>query len=495
MSTPEEPEALAQDSAQDETPETEAASTEAANAEAADAEAADDVSAEAADEEAEAEPKPKPARRRAAPKVSAPAAPEAAADETAAPDAAAEDAAAEVTADEETSAEETTDDDSDLDTSPEETAAEDAEPEEAPAKAPARRTTRKQPAAKPKRAPAVAAHSVVDADLPADIFDVQVNVPLIHQVVVAQQAAARQGTHSTKTRGDVRGGGRKPYRQKGTGRARQGSIRAPQFAGGGVVHGPVPRSYAQKTPKKMKAAALRGALSDRARHGLIQVVDGFVDGAEPKTRDALAVLNLTTEGNSAGQGGRLTGTPLRGHNVLVVAERSDEATWKSLRNAVGVHLIDPGQLNTYDVLVSDRVVFTTSALAAFISRASAAGGSGGSSSLDTDTARADPRGRNAVNKIFNHRDVLLRPVISEKSYGLQDEFNKYTFIVAPHANKTQVRQAVEAIFNVKVIGVNTLNRPGKRRRTRYGWGKRPDTKRAIVSLAAGDRIDIGGLGS
>src|SRR5215467_8244441 len=198
------------------------------------------------------------------------------------------------------------------------------------------------------------------AQLPPEIFDAKVNVPLIHQVVVAQEAAARQGTHATKTRGQVRGGGRKPYRQKGTGRARQGSTRAPQFTGGGVVGGPVPRSYAQKTPKKMKAAALRGALSDRARHGLVQVVDGFVDGAEPKTRDALAVLNLAT-------GGKI------GHNVLVVAETSDQATWKSLRNAVGVHLIDPGQLNTYDVLVSDRVVFTSAALASFVARASGAG--------------------------------------------------------------------------------------------------------------------------
>src|SRR6201997_1030570 len=126
--------------------------------------------------------------------------------------------------------------------------------------------------------------------LPAEIFDAKVNVPLIHQVVVAQEAAARQGTHSTKTRGDVRGGGRKPYRQKGTGRARQGSVRAPQFAGGGVVHGPQPRSYEQKTPKKMKAAALRGALSDRFSHGRVQVVSGFVAGDVPKTKDAVAVL-------------------------------------------------------------------------------------------------------------------------------------------------------------------------------------------------------------
>jgi len=233
--------------------------------------------------------------------------------------------------------------------------AEDAEATQAPAKAPARSRTSRS-AAKPKRKAPVASYGLVDADLPADVFDAQVNVPLIHQVVVAQQAAARQGTHSTKTRGEVRGGGRKPYRQKGTGRARQGSVRAPQFTGGGIVHGPVPRSYAQKTPKKMKAAALRGALSDRARHGLVQVVEGFVDGAEPKTRDALAVLNLATGDET-------------GRNVLVVAESTDQVTWKSLRNAVGVHLIDPGQLNTYDVLVSDRVVFTSGALASFLARA------------------------------------------------------------------------------------------------------------------------------
>jgi large subunit ribosomal protein L4 len=224
--------------------------------------------------------------------------------------------------------------------------------DEATAKAPSRP---RRAVVKPEREAPQAAYGLVEADLPADIFDAKVNIPLIHQVVVAQQAAARQGTHSTKSRGDVRGGGRKPYRQKGTGRARQGSTRAPQFAGGGVVHGPVPRSYAQKTPKKMKAAALRGALSDRARHGLVQVVEGFVDGADPKTRDALAVLNLATEGNS-----RVT---------LVVAEHTDQVTWRSLRNAPGVHLIDPGQLNTYDVLVSDRVVFTTSALAVFVARA------------------------------------------------------------------------------------------------------------------------------
>jgi large subunit ribosomal protein L4 len=187
-------------------------------------------------------------------------------------------------------------------------------------------------------------------ELPADVFGVQVNIPLIHQVVVAQLAAARQGTHKTKTRGEVRGGGRKPYRQKGTGRARQGSIRAPQFAGGGTVHGPVPRDYEQRTPKKMKAAALRGALSDRAAHARIHVVDSLSGGDAPSTKTAVALLKGISE---------------RRH-VLVVAERTDEVSWKSLRNAETVHLLSPGQLNTYDVLVSDDVVFTEGALSAFL---------------------------------------------------------------------------------------------------------------------------------
>jgi large subunit ribosomal protein L4 len=195
-------------------------------------------------------------------------------------------------------------------------------------------------------------------ELPDEIFAAKVNVPLIHQVVVAQQAAARQGTHSVKTRGQVRGGGKKPYRQKGTGRARQGSLRAPQYAGGGVSHGPVPRSYVQRTPKKMKAAALRGALSDRLSHGRVQVVSGFVDGDVPRTRDAVAVLTgaLSTSGGSLGR------------PVLVVAHRDDELTWKSLRNVPGVHVLAEDQLNTYDVLASDHVVFTEQALAAFVTR-------------------------------------------------------------------------------------------------------------------------------
>jgi large subunit ribosomal protein L4 len=202
------------------------------------------------------------------------------------------------------------------------------------------------------------ATKTVAADLPAEIFDVQVNVPLIHQVVVAQMAAARQGTHSTKTRGEVRGGGRKPYRQKGTGRARQGSTRAPQFAGGGVVHGPQPRDYSQRTPKKMKAAALRGALSDRARHDRVHVVDSLVTADAPSTKDAAALLaGLTTR-----------------TNVLVVLDRSDLVSLKSVRNLEGVHVLAADQLNTYDVLMSDDVVFTKAALDAFVSGAQPVGG-------------------------------------------------------------------------------------------------------------------------
>jgi large subunit ribosomal protein L4 len=188
------------------------------------------------------------------------------------------------------------------------------------------------------------------AELPADVFDVQTNVPLIHQVVVGQLAAARQGTHSTKTRGEVSGGGRKPYKQKGTGRARQGSTRAPQFAGGGVVHGPTPRDYSQRTPKKMKAAALRGALSDRARHGRVHVVSSLVAGDAPSAKTAAVALAAVSDRK----------------NLLVVVERDDAVTWKSLRNLASVHLLVPDQLNTYDVLCSDAVVFTEGALATFL---------------------------------------------------------------------------------------------------------------------------------
>ena len=186
--------------------------------------------------------------------------------------------------------------------------------------------------------------------LPGSIFDVPTNIPLMHQVVVAQLAAARQGTHATKTRGDVAGGGKKPFRQKGTGNARQGSIRAPHFTGGGIVHGPQPRDYDQRTPKKMKQGALRSALSDRARADRIHVVTALFEGEKPSTKVALAALRAIVEDRQA----------------LVVLERGNELTALSLRNVPEVHVLWADQLNTYDVLDADDIVFTQAALESFL---------------------------------------------------------------------------------------------------------------------------------
>ena len=283
----------------------------------------------------------------------------------------------------------------------------------------------------------------------------------MHQVVIAQRAAARQGTHATKTRGQVSGGGRKPYRQKGTGRARQGSTRAPQFTGGGVVHGPQPRDYSQRTPKKMIAAALRGALSDRARNGRIHAITELVAGQTPSTKSAREFLGTLTDRKQ----------------VLVVIGRSDETGVKSVRNLPGVHILSPDQLNTYDVLRADDVVFSVEALNAYIA---------------ANTAKEFRGGFGLMATIADPRDIILAPVISEKSYGLLDN-NVYTFVVHPDSNKTQIKIAVEKIFSVKVESVNTANRQGKRKRTRTGFGKRKNTKRAIVTLAPGSKpIDLFG---
>lgn len=186
--------------------------------------------------------------------------------------------------------------------------------------------------------------------LPGSIFDVPTNIPLMHQVVVAQLAAARQGTHATKTRGEVAGGGKKPFRQKGTGNARQGSIRAPHFTGGGIVHGPQPRDYDQRTPKKMKQGALRSALSDRARADRFHVVTALFEGDKPSTKAALAALRAIVEDRQA----------------LVVLERGNELTALSLRNVPEVHVLWADQLNTYDVLDADDIVFTQAALESFL---------------------------------------------------------------------------------------------------------------------------------
>ena len=187
-------------------------------------------------------------------------------------------------------------------------------------------------------------------ELPDTIFDANASIPLMHQVVTAQLNAGRQGTHSTKTRAEVSGGGKKPYRQKGTGRARQGSTRSPQFVGGGISHGPKPRDYSQKVPKKMKAAALRGALSDRARGGNVHVLSSLVEGTTPSTKTAKSALAAVASSK----------------NVLIVLSRTDEAGWLSLRNLPETHLLFADQLNTYDVLLSDDVVFTKTALDEFL---------------------------------------------------------------------------------------------------------------------------------
>lgn len=190
-------------------------------------------------------------------------------------------------------------------------------------------------------------------DLPDVLFDVQTNVPLIHQVVVAQLAAARQGTQSALRRGEVSGSGRKPFKQKGTGRARQGSVRMPQHRGGGVIHAPKPRDYSQRTPKKMIVAALRGALSDRARNGRLHVIDQFAIGSAPSTKAAAVFLAQVATSK----------------NILVVLDRADELSYKSLRNLQNVHVLPVDQLNAYDVLHSDDVVFTAAALTRFVGAA------------------------------------------------------------------------------------------------------------------------------
>jgi len=192
-------------------------------------------------------------------------------------------------------------------------------------------------------------------DAPAAIFDAKTNVPLIHQVVVAQLAAARQGTHSTKRRGEVSGAGRKPFKQKGTGNARQGSIRAPHMTGGGIVHGPKPRDYSQRTPKKMIAAALVGALSDRFRGERLHVVESFGIEGKPSTKTAAAYLKS-----------------LPGKNILVVIDREDDLTALSVRNLVSVHVLYSDQLNAYDVVNSDDIVFTKAAFDAFVALKSGA---------------------------------------------------------------------------------------------------------------------------
>lgn len=189
---------------------------------------------------------------------------------------------------------------------------------------------------------------VGSVDLPSDIFDAQTNIPLIHQVVTAQLAAARQGTQKAKNRGETSGSGKKPFKQKGTGRARQGSVRAPLQRGGGAAHAVRPRDYAQRTPKKMIAAALRGVLSDRQRNDRLHVLDQIANA--PSTKAALSAVRQFSERK----------------NLLVVVSRSEDLAWRSLRNAENLHLLVPDQLNAYDILKSDDVVFSEAAIKDFL---------------------------------------------------------------------------------------------------------------------------------
>ena len=190
--------------------------------------------------------------------------------------------------------------------------------------------------------------TVGTVDLPGEIFDQQTNIPLIHQVVTAQLAAARQGTQKAKNRGETSGSGKKPFAQKGTGRARQGSIRAPLQRGGGAAHAVRPRTYFQRTPKKMIAAALKGVLSDRQRNERIYVVDSITSA--PSTKAAIAAVRQFSD---------------RRH-VLVVLSRAEDIAWRSLRNAEDMHLLVPDQLNAYDILKSDDLVFTQAAINDFL---------------------------------------------------------------------------------------------------------------------------------
>ena len=343
---------------------------------------------------------------------------------------------------------------------------------------------------------------------------------MLHQVVTAQLAASRAGTQSTKTRAEVRGGGAKPFRQKGTGRARQGSSRSPSMSGGGVALGPKPRSYAQRTPKKMVRLALLSALSDRAEIGRIALIDDWKIEA-PKTKDAVTVLRKL----------KLDGT------VLVVVAQDELDVERSFANLPEAQTTTFAELSAHDVLRADWLLFSDRTLPTAVSDFSGthlvgdatddagrratpvaddqAADAGGPEAEEATPAKpraratkrakavAEPkagrrrparRPRTGPRRPTPMRDamsVLIRPVVSEKSYALMDQ-SVYVFIVDPRATKIEVRHAVEQAFGVRVTNVNTLNRKGKATRNRRTnvKGKRPDTKRAIVTLHPDDSIDL-----
>ena len=391
-----------------------------------------------------------------------------------------------------------------------------------------RHTVRKErPAPVTRTAPHrnAAGHDLGTVDLEPTVFGLEPNRAVLHQVVTAQLAAARAGTQSTKTRSEVRGGGAKPFNQKGTGRARQGSSRSPSMSGGGVALGPKPRSYAQRTPRKMVRLALLSALSDRADIGQIVVVDDWkIEG--PKTKDAATLVRKL----------KLNGS------VLVVLGQHELDAERSFANLPQVQTTTFGELSAHDVIRSDWLVFsdatlpsapsdfsgthvmadepppapaeaededeveatpakaaTKAAKAAKAAKATktATKAAAGPEVQDDAERRSDeprPPRRRAARRPRPMRDamsVLIRPVVSEKSYSLMDR-SVYVFIVDPRATKIEVRHAVEQAFSVRVTKVNTLNRKGKATRNRRTnvKGKRPDTKRAIVTLHPDDSIDL-----
>ena len=367
-----------------------------------------------------------------------------------------------------------------------------------------------------------AGHDLGTVELEPTIFGLEPNRAVLHQVVTAQLAASRAGTQSTKTRAEVRGGGAKPFRQKGTGRARQGSSRSPSMSGGGVALGPKPRSYAERTPKKMVRLALLSALSDRAEIGRIALIDDWKMEA-PKTKDALTVLRKL----------KLGGT------VLVVVAQDELDVERSFANLPEAQTTTFSELSAHDVLRADWLLFSDRTLPTAVSDFSGTHlveeiepGTTADADVDADAdateqaavdaagpeaeeatrakpraratkrakAVAEPRQRSTRRQRTGPRrpapmrdamSVLIRPVVSEKSYALMDQ-SVYVFIVDPRATKIEVRHAVEQAFGVRVTNVNTLNRKGKATRNRRTnvKGKRPDTKRAIVTLHPDDSIDL-----
>ncbi len=364
-----------------------------------------------------------------------------------------------------------------------------------------------------------AGHDLGPVELEPTIFGLEPNRAVLHQVVTAQLAASRAGTQSTKTRAEVRGGGAKPFRQKGTGRARQGSSRSPSMSGGGVALGPKPRSYAQRTPKKMVRLALLSALSDRAEIGRIALIDDWKMQA-PKTKDAVTVLRKL----------KLDGT------VLVVVAQDELDVERSFANLPEAQTTTFAELSAHDVLRADWLLFSDRTLPTAVSdfsgthlveesepgateppaddaaapeaedatpakpraratkRAQAVAEPEAQADADADTDADAERQRTGTRRPTPMRDamsVLIRPVVSEKSYALMDQ-SVYVFIVDPRATKIEVRHAVEQAFGVRVTNVNTLNRKGKATRNRRTnvKGKRPDTKRAIVTLHPDDSIDL-----